>query len=53
VKHYADALWKIVEQRNIGVNLKRNLIEVKPEKNIAVFQDLDNPANCYEEEVRI
>lgn len=48
VKHYADALWKVVEKRNIEVNLRRNLIEVKPEKNIAIFENLDDPREKYE-----
>lgn len=43
VKKYADALWKIVEARNINVNLRTNLIEIKPEKKEAVFQNLDKP----------
>lgn len=43
VKKYADALWKIVKQRNINVNLRTNLIEINPDKNIAVFQNLDKP----------
>ncbi|XP_030560753.1 sulfide:quinone oxidoreductase, mitochondrial [Drosophila novamexicana] len=49
VKHYADALWPIVKKRNITVNTRRNLIEVKPGQDIAVFQNLDNPAECFEE----
>ncbi|CAL4061214.1 unnamed protein product, partial [Meganyctiphanes norvegica] len=43
VKHYADALWKVVEGRNINVNLRHNLIEVKPDTKEAVFQNLDKP----------
>ncbi|XP_067645667.1 sulfide:quinone oxidoreductase, mitochondrial isoform X2 [Eurosta solidaginis] len=50
VKHYADALWKVCEKRNINVNLRRNLIEVRADEDIAVFQDIDNPENIYEEE---
>ncbi|XP_077291460.1 sulfide quinone oxidoreductase isoform X2 [Arctopsyche grandis] len=42
VKKYADALWKIVKKRDINVNLRRNLIEVKPDTSEAVFQNLDN-----------
>ena len=30
VKHYADALWKVVEKRNLKVNLRTNLVEVLP-----------------------
>lgn len=47
VKHYADQLWKIVEKRNINVNLRTNLIEVLPEKNQAVFQNLDKPEEKF------
>lgn len=43
VKHYADALWKVVEKRNINVNLRQNLIEVKPDTKEAIFQNLDKP----------
>lgn len=53
VKHYADALWKVVEKRDIKVNLRRNLIEVRPQEDIAVFQDLDKPEQIFEEKVRI
>ncbi|XP_014097758.2 sulfide:quinone oxidoreductase, mitochondrial [Bactrocera oleae] len=49
VKHYADALWKVVEKRDIKVNLRRNLIEVRPQEDIAVFQDLDKPEQIFEE----
>lgn len=49
VKHYADALWKVAEKRDLKVNLKRNLIEVKPESNIAVFENLENPQEKFEE----
>lgn len=47
VKHYADELWKIVEKRNINVNLRTNLIEVLPGKNQAVFQNLDKPEEKF------
>ncbi|KAL3288465.1 hypothetical protein HHI36_002910 [Cryptolaemus montrouzieri] len=43
VKKYADALWNVVESRDIQVNLRRNLVEVKPDVNEAVFENLDNP----------
>lgn len=42
-KHYADALWKVVEARDINVNLKTNLIEVQSDKNVAIFANVDNP----------
>ncbi|XP_062562129.1 sulfide:quinone oxidoreductase, mitochondrial [Armigeres subalbatus] len=47
VKHYADQLWKIVKQRDIKVNLRTNLIEVIPDKNQAVFQNLDKPEEKF------
>ncbi|XP_016966902.1 sulfide:quinone oxidoreductase, mitochondrial [Drosophila biarmipes] len=50
VKHYADALMKLVEKRNITLNVNRNLVEVRPRDNIAVFEDLVNPGKLYEEE---
>ncbi|XP_066951980.1 sulfide:quinone oxidoreductase, mitochondrial-like isoform X2 [Macrobrachium rosenbergii] len=43
VKKYADALWEIVKERNISVNLRHHLIEVKPDSREAVFQNLDKP----------
>ncbi|XP_069946797.1 sulfide:quinone oxidoreductase, mitochondrial isoform X2 [Cherax quadricarinatus] len=43
VKKYADALWEVVKERNIKVNLRQNLIEVKPDSKEAVFQNLDKP----------
>lgn len=41
VKHYADALWKVVEKRGINVNLRTNLVEVLPDGRQAVFENLD------------
>lgn len=41
VKHYADALWEVVKKRNIAVNLRTNLVEVLPEKSLAVFENMD------------
>jgi eukaryotic sulfide quinone oxidoreductase len=41
VKHYADALWKIVKERNINVNLRTNLVEVLPGGKQAIFENLD------------
>ncbi|XP_065556700.1 sulfide:quinone oxidoreductase, mitochondrial-like [Artemia franciscana] len=43
VKKYADALWKVVEERNINVNLRHELIEVKPDSKEAVFRLLEKP----------
>uniref|UniRef100_A0A8B9LIR3 Sulfide:quinone oxidoreductase, mitochondrial n=1 Tax=Astyanax mexicanus TaxID=7994 RepID=A0A8B9LIR3_ASTMX len=53
VKKYADALWEIVKKRDINVNLRHNLIEVRPDKQEAVFENLDNPADTkvYEYEM--
>lgn len=49
VKHYSDALWPICNSRNIHVNLNTNLVEVRPDENVAVFQYLDRPGESYEE----
>ncbi|CAJ1056452.1 sulfide:quinone oxidoreductase%2C mitochondrial-like [Xyrichtys novacula] len=43
VKKYADALWEIVKQRDLQVNLRTNLVEVRPDKQEAVFENLDKP----------
>lgn len=50
VKHYADALWPICKKRNIQVNTRRSLIEVKADKDIAVFENLDKPEEKFEEQ---
>lgn len=41
VKRYGDALNKLVEARNIKTHFRRNLVEVRPDKKEAVFEDLD------------
>ncbi|XP_022913105.2 sulfide:quinone oxidoreductase, mitochondrial-like [Onthophagus taurus] len=41
VKRYADALWEVVKKRDIKVNLQTSLVEVKPDKNEAVFENLE------------
>lgn len=43
VKKYADALWNVVKSRDIEVNLRSNLVEVRADKNEAVFENLDKP----------
>ncbi|XP_040979641.1 sulfide:quinone oxidoreductase, mitochondrial isoform X2 [Aquila chrysaetos chrysaetos] len=43
VKKYADALLEIIKERNITVNYKRNLVEVRADKQEAVFENLDKP----------
>ncbi|XP_048251074.1 sulfide:quinone oxidoreductase, mitochondrial-like isoform X1 [Haliotis rufescens] len=43
VKKYAERLLDIVKDRNIQVNYRRNLVEVRPDKKEAVFVDLDSP----------
>lgn len=43
IKKYADALWDIVKSRDLQVNLRHNLIEVRADKQEAVFENLDNP----------
>ncbi|XP_034032128.1 sulfide:quinone oxidoreductase, mitochondrial isoform X2 [Thalassophryne amazonica] len=44
VKKYADSLWDIVKRRDLQVNLRHNLIEVRPDQQEAVFENLDNPS---------
>lgn len=44
VKKYADALQEVIRKRNITVNYRYELIEVKPDTKEAVFQLLDAPA---------
>ncbi|XP_014669357.1 PREDICTED: sulfide:quinone oxidoreductase, mitochondrial-like isoform X2 [Priapulus caudatus] len=43
VKKYADVLTEICTQRNLNVHFKRNMIEVKPDTQEAVFEILDSP----------
>nr|XP_006013270.2 PREDICTED: sulfide:quinone oxidoreductase, mitochondrial [Latimeria chalumnae] len=42
VQKYANALEKIVQERNLHVNYKHNLIEVRADKQEAVFEKLDS-----------
>ena len=41
VEKYASALWKVVKERDIRVNLRHELVEVKPGSKEAVFRLLD------------
>lgn len=38
-------------KRNIEVNMSMNLIEVIPEKNVAVFQNVNKPEEKFTTEV--
>ena len=40
-KHYADALWKVVEERKIDVNLRTNLVAIADNGKQAIFENLD------------
>lgn len=40
-KHYAGALWKVVEERGIDVNLRTNLVSITDNGKQAVFENLD------------
>lgn len=53
VKKYADALWEIVKQRDLQVNLRQNLIEVRADKQEAVFENLDKPGETTVIEVNL
>ena len=44
VKKYADALTKLIQDRNIETNFRYELIEVRPESKEAIFSLLDQPA---------
>lgn len=44
VKKYAEALNDVVKERNIQLNFRHELIEVKPDTKEAVFRLLDEPA---------
>nr|CAH0111032.1 unnamed protein product [Daphnia galeata] len=46
VKKYADALEKVIRERDISVNFRHELIEVKPDTKEAVFRLLDDPAGA-------
>ncbi|XP_062858402.1 sulfide:quinone oxidoreductase, mitochondrial [Trichomycterus rosablanca] len=46
VKKYADSLWEIVKSRDLNVNLRHNLIEVRADKREAVFENLDKPGEA-------
>lgn len=43
IKKYADSLWEIVKQRDLQINMRQNLIEVRADKQEAVFENLDKP----------
>uniref|UniRef100_A0A3B4Z5J5 Sulfide:quinone oxidoreductase, mitochondrial n=2 Tax=Stegastes partitus TaxID=144197 RepID=A0A3B4Z5J5_9TELE len=43
IKKYADSLWEVVKRRDLQVNLRHNLIEVRADKQEAVFENLDKP----------
>lgn len=53
VKKYADALWKVVEGRDIDVNLRTNLVSIEPGKNVATFENLEKPGETYAVNVNI
>ena len=53
IKKYADSLWNIVKNRDLQVNLRHNLIEVRADKQEAVFENLDNPGETKVIEVTV
>lgn len=55
VKKYAACLMKVVEERDINLNFKYNLIEVRPDKKEAIFQrvGIDEPATFRYEMIHI
>lgn len=48
VPKYADSLWRVVKDRDIMVNLKHELIEVRPQSREAIFRLLDSTATPKE-----
>ena len=53
VKKYADSLWKVVKERDIIVNNRRCLTEVRPDSREAVFVNLDKPEQQFVEKVSV
>lgn len=53
IKKYANSLWEIVKQRDLQVNLRQNLIEVRADKQEAVFENLDKPGETTVMEVNL
>ena len=51
VKKYADSLWKVVKDRDITVNPRRCLTEVRPDSREAVFVNLDKPEQQFVDKV--
>nr|CAB3266551.1 sulfide:quinone oxidoreductase, mitochondrial [Phallusia mammillata] len=43
VKKYAEALMKVVEEKDITLNFGLNLVEVKPDTKEAVFEKMSSP----------
>uniref|UniRef100_A0A8C4QWT8 Sulfide:quinone oxidoreductase, mitochondrial n=1 Tax=Eptatretus burgeri TaxID=7764 RepID=A0A8C4QWT8_EPTBU len=43
VKKYANALLRIIEKRDINLNFRHNLVEVRADRQEAVFEKLDSP----------
>lgn len=52
VKKYADALWGVCKSRDIKVNTQRSLVEIRGDKKVAIFQNLQNPEEMIVEKVR-
>ncbi|XP_063228797.1 sulfide:quinone oxidoreductase, mitochondrial isoform X2 [Bacillus rossius redtenbacheri] len=53
VKKYADALWQVARRKGVRVNVGRNLLEVKPDRRTAVFEDLTRPGTTEEVEYAV
>lgn len=52
MKKYAAALQEIIQERDLTVNYKHNLIEVRADKQEAVFENLDKPGETQVIQVR-
>lgn len=51
VKYFADALWKVANERDIEVLLKYRLVEVRPNENVAIFESIEKPHQQLRQEV--
>ena len=49
---YAESLWKVAEAKNVKVHLNSDLIEIKPDRKEAVFQNLSKPEEKIVQDVR-
>lgn len=51
VEKYAKTLRKVIKEKGINFHLKHNLVEIKPEKSLAVFEVTDDAGKVTTKEV--